>query len=212
MGVSAWLNLKGSDFAALFIAGLLGYLAGSLAPHGFWSILIYLLVSYHLFLAWLVLTGERDAAVSLPFVHTAFTHIACLTIVLPLGLARYYLPLLILRSHPTAETLTWVAIISFFTPFFRILRYAVIGFAVFERYWLFSGDEVKKVVKPIEAAPSPILQAATADDAGAWQEHLAQQKPESRRPGSSLKAEYEQWLHARQQSRQSEVTVPGSQL
>jgi hypothetical protein len=150
--------------------------------------------------------------VSFPFVHTAFTHIGCLTIVLPLGLARYYLPLLILRSHPTAETLTWVAIISFFTPFFRILRYAVIGFAVFERYWLFSGDEVKKVVKPIEAAPSPILQAATADDPGAWQEHLAQQKPESRRPGSSLKAEYEQWLHARQQSRQSEVTVPGSQL
>ena len=212
MGVSAWLNMKGSDFAALFIAGLLGYLAGSLAPHGFWSILVYLLVSYHLFLAWLVLAGERDAAVSLPFVHTAFTHIACLTIVLPLGLARYYLPLLILRSHPSAEALTWVAIISFFTPFFRILRYAVIGFAVFERYWLFSGDEVKQVVKPIEAAPSPILQAATADDARAWQEHLAQQKQGSRRPGSSLKAEYQQWLLARQQSKQGDASMAGPQL
>ena len=202
MGVSAWLNLKGSDFAALFIAGVLGYLAGTLAPPGFWAILVYLLVSYHLFLAWLVLTGERNAAVSLPFLHTAFTHVACLTIVLPLGLARYYLPLLILRSHPSAEALNWVAIIALFTPFFRILRYAVIGFAVFERYWLFSGDEVK-TVKPIEAGPSVVLRVATADDARAWQEHLAQQKPGSRPPGSSLKAEYEQWLHARQQSRQN---------
>ncbi len=212
MGLAALLNLEGSDIAALFVAGVLGFLASLLAPPGFWSILTYLLVSYHLSLGWLVFSGERKAAVSLPIVSTIFTHLASLAVVLPLGLARYYVPLLILQHHPSVQTLVWLAIVYFFTPVLSILRYAVIGFAVFERFWLFSGSEVQLPAKPVEVPDSPILQAATGDDFKEWQHYLAQQKPGSRKLGASIKAEYEQWLHARQKSRQAAASDDGPSL
>jgi len=189
MGLAAWLNLEGIDIAALFAADLLGYLAGALMPPGPWALYTSILLSYHLFLAWLVFSGERKATISLPVISTILTHLACLAIVLPLGIARHYI------------------------PFFSILRYGITGLAVFERGWLFSANEVQFPIQPRDiptAADSPVLQAASGDDFAEWQRYLAQQKPGTRKPGTSLRAEYEQWLLARQQARQAALTNTAS--
>jgi hypothetical protein len=177
MGLAAWLNLEGPDVAAFLISGVVGYFVGSLVPPGAWSVYTSILVSYHLFLGWLVLYGERDAAVSLPIITTIATHLACMAIVIPLGMIRHYI------------------------PFFGFLRYGIAGMAIFERWWMFSA-EAKSSQPKVEAAPlAPVVLAATAEDFEAWRQHLAQRKPGSRGTGASLKTEYEHWLLARQQSR-----------
>jgi hypothetical protein len=173
MGLAAFLNLEGPDIAAFVAATLLGYLAGAIVP-GSWSIYVSTLVAYHIFLAWLVFSTEQKTGASLPIASTIVTHLACLAVVIPLGMGRRYI------------------------PFFGIFRYAIAALAIFERGWLFGGQIGEE--PKLEEAPIPaVVVSATADDFQEWQRHLAQQKPGSRKPGTSLKAEYEQWLLARAQ-------------
>ena len=174
MGLAALFNLEGKDFAAFVVAGLLGYFSASLVPAGTWAALTSILVSYHLFLAWLVITAENKAAVSLPIFSTIATHLACLVLILPLALA----------SH--------------FVPFFGIFRYGIAGLAIFERGWLFTGNTVQ--YRSEESPATPIV-ADSAEDYQEWLNYLAKQSPASRKPGSSLKEEYARWLLARAQNR-----------
>jgi hypothetical protein len=175
MGLAAFLDLDGPDIAAFFAATLLGYLAGAMVPPGAWSLYVSILVSYHFFLAWLVFSTEQKTGASLPIASTIVTHLACLAVVIPLGIGRRYI------------------------PFFGIFRYAIAALAIFERGWLFSGKIGEPEPKREETPIAPAIIAATADDFQEWQRHVAQQKPGSRKPGSSLKTEYEQWLIARAQ-------------
>jgi hypothetical protein len=173
MGLAAFLDLDGPDIAAFFAATLLGYLAGAMVPAGAWSLYVSILVSSHLFLAWLVFSTEQKTGASLPTASTIVTHLACLAVVIPLGIGRRYI------------------------PFFGIFRYAIAALAIFERGWLFGGKTGEPKSEP---APTPAaVITATADDFQEWQRYLAQQKPGSRKPGTSIKAEYEQWLLARAQ-------------
>jgi hypothetical protein len=175
MGLISFLNLEGRDFAGFVLANLLGFLAGTLVPDGAWAIYTSILVAYHLFLAWLIILDEHKTGVSLPIVSTIVTHAACLVVVIPLGMGRHYI------------------------PFFGLFRYTIAGLALFERKWLFSEESSQP--KPL-AAPSTVpIPVDTAEDYQEWLHHLAQQKLGSRKLGSSLKAEYEQWLHARVNSR-----------
>jgi len=113
MGLRAWLNLERKDIYAFAISGLLGVLATRLFPNPDYKVFIYLLVSYHLFLAWLLITGEKKPGYSFKLVPAIVTHLACLALVIGLGAARSYI------------------------PFFVIIRYAVAGIAVLERRQLF---------------------------------------------------------------------------
>jgi hypothetical protein len=172
MGLAALFNLDGKDIAAFVVAGLLGYLSASLVPAGTWAVLTSILVSYHLFLAWLVIMSENRARVSLPIFSTIVTHLACLVLIIPLGLARHFI------------------------PFFGILRYGIAGMAIFERHWLFIEDNVQY---KSEEPPAPVTD--TAEDYQEWLNYLAKQSPASRKPGSSLREEYSRWLLARAQNR-----------
>jgi hypothetical protein len=187
MGLAAWLNLEGPDVVAFMISGLVGYFAGSLVPPGAWAVYTSILVSYHLFLGWLVFYGDREAAVSLPIMTTIVTHLACMAIVVPLGMARHYI------------------------PFFGILRYGIAGMAIFERWWMFSSESQMTQPKSAAAPLAPIVLAASADDFEAWRQHLARRKPGSQQAGASLKAEYEKWLLARHQSRVAQSAADGQQ-
>jgi hypothetical protein len=171
MGLAAWLDLKGADVFAFFVAGLLGFGAGLLVPHSYLAIYIPILVSYHLFLAWLLLTADHETGVSLPFLSTIVTHLAFMAVVMTLGAARNYI------------------------PFFGVIRFAVAGLALFERSWLFVKTEKKEA--PVEA---PVI-TSSAEDYQEWTRHIAQRKSSSVVNGASLKAEYEQWVRARAQSR-----------
>lgn len=183
MGLAAWLDMEGKDIAAFMVAGVLGYLAGTLVPAGPWAIYTSILVSYHLFLGWLVVTAEHKTGVSLPIASTIVTHLACLALILAFGMARHAV------------------------PFFGFFRYGVAALAIFERGWLFSG--ISNQPKPQDAPSAAPVAVSTGDDYREWLRYLAQQKPASRKPGTSLKAEYEQWLLARAQNRPAEPSNDG---
>jgi hypothetical protein len=173
MGFAALLNLEGKDLAAFVVAGLLGFFSASLVPPGTWAALASILVSYHVFLAWLVITAEDKAGVSLPILPTIATHLACLVLIVPPAFAGRFI------------------------PFFGILRYGIAGLAIFERGWLFTENNVRY---SSEKPPTPII-TDSAEDYREWLNYLAKQNPASRKPGSSLKEEYGRWLLARAQNR-----------
>lgn len=173
MGVSEESGYSGKDAVAFLIACVLGYLIGTLLPAGPWATYTSILVGYHLFLAWLVITADHEAGFSLPVVSTIVTHLACLGCVIGILLARRYI------------------------PFFRYFGMGIAGLAVFERGWLFVKTTPKATPPP---APVPVV-TSTAEDYQEWMRLLAQRKPSTSQHGASLKAEYEQWLLARAQSR-----------
>jgi len=171
MGLAAWLDLKGIDVFAFFIAGLLGYGAGTLLPQGNLSVYIPILISYHLFLAWLLLTADHETGVSLPILSTIVTHLACMAVVMTFGLGRHYI------------------------PFFGIIRFGIAGLALFECGWLFVKTEKKEAPQTAPAITS------SAEDYQEWTRCIAQRKSSSVVNGASLEAEYEQWVQARAQGR-----------
>jgi hypothetical protein len=174
MGFAAFLNLDGKDIAAFVVAALLGYLSSSLVPSGTWAVLTSILVSYHLFLAWLVITAEDRAGVSLPVFSTIATHLACLVIILLPALASHHF------------------------SFFGIFRYGIAALAIFERGWLFTGSNLQ--FNSQELTPATPIIADSAEDYQEWLRYLAKRNPASRKPGSSLKEEYAQWLLTRAQN------------
>ena len=176
MGTAGWLNFEGRDLAALMIASVLGFIAGAMVQPGAWSVYTSILVSYHLFLAWLLITADRKAGASLPPIATIVTHLAFLTIIVPLGMARNVI------------------------PFFGLFRYTIVGLAVFERGWLFSG-RIEKANLVEDVPISAVVATASGEDYAEWCRYLAQRKPFARKPGTNLKAEYEQWLLARARRR-----------
>ncbi len=105
--------MSGSDWFALICAVGLGFGAGFLAPQGWWSVYVSILVSYHLFLAWLLLTAKKPVETMRPLVYSAAIHICCLVVILAAGAGRL------------------------FVPHFDLLCCAVAVFAFFERDWLF---------------------------------------------------------------------------
>jgi hypothetical protein len=172
---SGFADMKGGDLAAFVASNILGFLAGMLLPKGPWSIYVTLLISYHLFLAWLLITADQETGLSLHPVSTLATHCACLAIILTYGMGRHYI------------------------PFEGILRYGIVSLAVFERSWLFSGGRRKAAPAPVAVA-APVIESSP-DDYQEWLRLLGQRKSSSNRTGVSLKTEYEQWLAARAQIR-----------
>ena len=158
------------------LSAALGYLAGHSFLTGDWAVFVSILVSYHLFLGFLVLTAEHKAGFSLPVGATILTHSACLAIIVCLGIGGRYIP--------------FFSLISLFVP----------ALAPFECNWLFSTGKTEKVVKA--AAPvNTAFAEANREDYAEWMNFVAKQKPPFPRPGSTLPAEYEQWLNARNKGR-----------
>jgi hypothetical protein len=174
--MSAWLKLEPADFVAFVAASLLGYFAGTLASDSTWAIYISILVSYHLFLLWLVLSGEQRAGVALTPFSTLITHLACMILIAPVVLTRNL-------------------------AVFGVFRFGIAGFAVFERAWLFSASHAQP--RREKVSTSPIVMNATGEDFEAWCQHLAQRKATQRKAGMSVREEYERWLHARARSRRA---------
>jgi hypothetical protein len=177
MGLAAWLDLDPMDVLVFAVCGLLGFVSGLLLPPGPWAIYGSILISYHLFLAWLVVTADHQTGFSLPVVSTILTHVACLTLVIALALGRKHI------------------------PFFGFVRYGIAGLALFERGWLFTGNTKRKVEAAASAPLPDAVVNATGEDYEAWLRHLATRNPMARKPGSSLKEEYHEWLVARAKSR-----------
>jgi hypothetical protein len=177
--------IKPEDFIAFMISAVLGLFAASLLPQGPWAIYTFLLVYYHLFLAWMVIDADRRKGSFRPAVQAILIHLVFLTLVVTLGVERNVV------------------------PFFGLCRCCVIVLAVFERNWLFSGFRKMvevPVLAPVSAEAASVIASATADDYDAWLQYLAQRDPLTRKPGVSIQNEYEQWMVARAKSRSAAST------
>jgi hypothetical protein len=163
-------------YGVYLICTVLGFIAGYFLPFA-WYPYDSILVSYHLYLLWLVMTAEHETGFSLPVVSTIFTHLACLIVVIGIS---------IVRSH---------------IPFFWLIRYLIPAMAPFEVTWLFGGERKKKEVQVAPQAATtaavPAAAQATADDYQEWLRYLAQPNRPTKKIGLSIKDEHEQWLLAR---------------
>lgn len=199
----AWLDLEPTDIAAYVVSDILGCMVFFwLMPNIFLAVIVSIFVSYHLFLAWLVLSSDNETGLSFRIVTSIFTHLACIVIVY---LCSAFVIALSVAGH--------------FIPFYlylmlRPIRYVVAlcvpALAIFERFWLLSGGRKKEIPAAVQAAAASqaaTLLSSTADDHAEWLNYVARQKPPFPKPGSSLKGEYEKWMLARANGR---VAVPSN--
>jgi hypothetical protein len=171
----------------------IGYLLGHYLPDPLGTY-VSILVSYHLFLAWLVITAEHEGGLSLPVLQTVLTHAACLAVLIGLAMGRHHLPLL--------------GLVRIFVP----------GLAPFECKWLFSRDMAKKKAQQEADTPAVVAAASvvstpegaatnpdsdppeaeyTADEHTAWIRYLADKRRAFRKPGLTVAEEYKAWREAR---------------
>jgi len=184
MGLMSFLNMEGEDLAAFVAAGVVGFFAATLVPDPRLAVYVSILISYHVFLAWLVFGSSNKPVGSLPIVHTVLTHMACMVVVLG--------PVLVARHA---------------TPVFGLFRYGIAALALFERGWLHTAaGTAQRKPKEETVAAAPVAVGApkirtTPEDQAAWREYLAQRGPGMTRAGLTMQAEYEQWLRARRKAR-----------
>ena len=171
----------------------IGYLLGQYLPEP-WASYTSILVSYHLFLAWLVITADHEAGFSMPVLSTVLTHAACMALLIGLAMGRRYV------------------------PFLSLVRLFVPGLAPFECNWLFAGGTVRKKVPeqtidtaalaetpaspasdtPIPSSESAVAEAEySADEHTEWIRYLGRPRRAFRKPGVSVEEEYRQWRAAR---------------
>jgi hypothetical protein len=181
------LGLGGMNSIIFLVCSVIGYLAGRFLPEGAWATYTSILVSYHLFLAWLVVTSSKKTGLAMPIFSTILTHLACLALVVGVAMGRHYI------------------------PFFGLIRYLIPAIAPFERDWLFSEGRKKEEVPDTETATdtAALTAAATGEDYEAWLHHLAKRSPSSVKAGTTVKQEYEQFIAARIRNR---PVVPSSDV
>ncbi len=203
----AWLDLEPLDAAAYMVSNIVGLLVFLwLRPNLPLAIVASIFVSFHIFLAWLVVVNAKhETGFSWPIGTTAVTHLACLSIV-------YLCTVLINVLSGAGHWLPFYLVLAL-RPIRYVLALCAPGLAVFERFWLFSGSRKKKEVQlnaaqaAVAAETAAAADAATGDDYEQWLLYIERQKKPFPKPGSSLKIEYERWILARAKSRSA---VPSS--
>ena len=63
-----------------------------LLPDTAWATYTYILVTFHLILAFKVLTADKKAGLSLPIGQTILTHAACLAVIVGIAMLRHHIP------------------------------------------------------------------------------------------------------------------------
>jgi hypothetical protein len=137
---------------AFLVCSGIGYLIGHYFGDGAFAAYSSILISYHLYLAFLVVSAEKETGLSLPVGQTIVTHAACLAVVVGLAIGRHSI------------------------PFFGIIRLFIPAIAPFEVTWLFSGSkknqkrvaaQIAAVLLPVPGAPLLIETVAAAPIAAA---------------------------------------------
>jgi hypothetical protein len=146
-----------------------GYVLAQYIPAGPLSIYAPLLISYHLLLAFTIVTAVQDKGVSLPIGSTVLYHVA-------------FLVLLIV----SAEARTMI-------PFFSIVRYFIPNLALVEAAMLFSGKGKKKQGR-VEVHEQDAASNSTAED---YEEFILYMRSGHRpfaKAGRSVRDEFNSWL------------------
>lgn len=156
---------------AYVVAAAIGYALGHYLLDGEAAAYASILVSYHLFLGFLVFAADQKKGFSMPIMQTILTHSAVLGLLV--GLAY-------MRAH---------------VPFSGFISLLVPGLAPFETKWLFSGDG--RVTNDHAADDDIPMHNASADEHEAFRAYLMQKERPFRKPGMSLNQEFNLWIKAR---------------
>ncbi len=162
-------------FVAYVVSALIGFAIGHYLLEGAPAAYASILISYHLFLAYLVVGASHEKGLSMPLGMTLLTHLAFLALLVGMAYARTHI------------------------PFFSLIRWLVPGLAAFETKWLFSGQD--RIVKPaVEEEPHAPVEG-TAEDHEAFREHMRQPERPFRKSGRSIEEEFKFWLADRYKKR-----------
>jgi len=196
MGIMTLLKVftklvKGEDLLAFMISALIAYLFASFLPDGPWVSYVFILLFYHLFLAWVVVDPDRKKVHSVSIVPIIVMHLTVLALIVGFIMARSTL------------------------PYFVILRFGIVGLALAERRMLstWTVDKEEAAVDPkaaaVSAAAAEVVDSLTGEEYEEWVSYLSKRDPRSVKAGTTVKQEYEQWLLARAGNR-SAVTSNAS--
>ena len=176
-------------YIAFLISSLIGFVIGHYLLTGAVGAFVSVIVSYHLYLGYFVITAEKETGISLPIGHTAVTHLAFLTVVIGLPY---------LREH---------------IPYFGILQLLIPGLAPFEANWLFSSEKSstrggeRRAIDP--SSPSEqLMNAATGEDYDAFLKYMRNPHRSFRKNGRGIREEYALWLADR--ARKKPVAASGT--
>ena len=78
--------------AGFLICSGIGYLIGHYMGNGALAAYLSILVSYHLYLGFLVMIAEKETGFSLPIAQTVVTHAACLAVVVGIAMGWRTIP------------------------------------------------------------------------------------------------------------------------
>ncbi len=162
-------------FVAYVVSAVIGALIGHYLLEGAPAAYASILISYHLFLAYLVVSASHEKGLSMPLAMTLLTHLAFLALLVGMAYARTHI------------------------PFFGVIRWLVPGLAVFETKWLFSGQD--RVIKPVEVEEPHGPIEGTVEDHEAFREHLHEPVRPFRKSGRSIDEEFKLWLADRYKKR-----------
>jgi hypothetical protein len=158
--------------AALIVSIIVGYFIGHYLLAGAAAAYASVLISYHLYLIFLVVLAEHQKALSMTLGATIATHLAFVVFLIGFTYMRFHI------------------------PFFGLLRLFVPALAPFEMKWLFSGDGMMRrpaVAEAPLAAPVEVRDP-TGEDYEAFQDYLRQQHRQFSKPGRSVAGEFEFWM------------------
>lgn len=160
---------------AYILSALAGFAVGHYLPQGATAAFASTLISYHLYLLFLVLMAKQEKGFSLPLGQTILTHGAFLLVVIGLPLVREQI------------------------PFFSLISLLIPGLAPFETMWLFGGQgqSARKVeeLKPVDTG------SATAEDHQEFVAYLRNGNRPFRKPGGTVDDEFRGWLTDRAKKR-----------
>ncbi len=159
---------------AYLISSLIGFAIGHYFLEGAVAAYASILISYHLFLIYLIVSAEHEKGLSLPIFSTILTHLAFLALVVGIAWGRAHI------------------------PFFGVIRWLIPALAPFETKWLFSGKG--KAVQTVQETPHDMA-TATIEEHEAFREHLHQKERPFRKPGLSLDEEFKLWMADRVKKR-----------
>lgn len=184
--ISRLLTMGGVDLLVFVAACLLGLTVQVYLPNEPWSTGIGVLVAYHLFLAWLLISSDQGVPLGKNTFSTITTHLACMAV-----------------AYSCAWSAQEVGNYAFFAliPGFRFLGFFITLLAFHEQRWLLTG-QTKSAQPEQPAAPAPDM-TLTGEDYEEFLRYLATRNPMSVPPGTSVTTEYTQWRRARARSRGS---------
>ena len=171
-------------FFAYVVSALIGFAVGHYLLEGAAAAFGSVLISYHLYLLFLVLMAKHEKGLSLPVGQTILTHLAFLVVVVGLPYIRAQI------------------------PFFSLISWLIPGLATFETTWLFSGQgqsvNTAEEPKPVDAA------SATGEDHQEFVAYLRSGHRPFRKPGGTVDDEFKAWLADRAKKRAAAGTKVGA--